>query len=100
MAPKKNKLKKMLSPPAPAPPPVDTNVDDDELMDDLFAQLDSKNETVKQESAAVLSEMNIDKVADKLDSAPKKDSKARHKARQVGPLCHGTTRGSSRNREI
>ncbi|KAI0664881.1 cysteine proteinase [Cubamyces menziesii] len=83
MAPKKNKLKKMLSPPAPAPPPVETNVDDDELMDDLFAQLDSKNESVKQESAAVLSEMNIDKVADKLESAPKKDSKARHKARQA-----------------
>ncbi|KAI0336458.1 cysteine proteinase [Cubamyces sp. BRFM 1775] len=83
MAPKKNKLKKMLSPPAHAPPPVEANVDDDDLMDDLFAQLDSKDESVKQESATVLSEMNIDKVADKLESAPKKDSKARHKARQA-----------------
>ncbi|KAI8998702.1 cysteine proteinase [Trametes punicea] len=82
MAAKKSKLKKMLSPPQ-APPPVDTTIDDDELMDDLLAQIDSKDETVKQESATVLNDMQIDKVADQLESAPKKDSKARYKARQA-----------------
>ncbi|KAI0637043.1 cysteine proteinase [Trametes polyzona] len=81
MAPKKNKLKKMLSP--PTPPPADTMVDDDELMDDLLAQLDSRDESTRKESATVLNEMQIGEVADKLESAPKKDSKARHKARQA-----------------
>ncbi|KAI0362014.1 cysteine proteinase [Trametes cingulata] len=71
----------MLSP--PTPPPADANMDDDELMDDLLAQLDSKDDSVKHESAAVLNEMQIDKVADQLESAPKKDSKARYKARQA-----------------
>ncbi|KAI0374815.1 cysteine proteinase [Pilatotrama ljubarskyi] len=81
MAPKKSKLKKMLSP--PTPPPADTNMDDDQLMDDLLAQLDSKDDSVKQESATVLNEMQIDKVADRLEAAPKKDPKARYKARQA-----------------
>ncbi|KAI9064361.1 cysteine proteinase [Trametes sanguinea] len=78
---KKNKLKKMLSPPTPAP--VETTVDDDELMDDLLAQLESRDDSVKKESANVLNEMQIDKVADQLESAPKKDPKARYKARQA-----------------
>ncbi|OSD01585.1 cysteine proteinase [Trametes coccinea BRFM310] len=78
---KKNKLKKMLSPPTPAP--VETTMDDDELMDDLLAQLESRDDSVKKESANVLNEMQIDKVADQLESAPKKDPKARYKARQA-----------------
>ncbi|KAI0646983.1 cysteine proteinase [Trametes meyenii] len=78
----KKKIKKIISPPPPAPT-ADTTVDDDDLMDDLLAQLDSKDESVKQESATVLNEMQIEKVADQLESAPKKDSKARHKARQA-----------------
>lgn len=81
MAQKKNKLKKMLSPPQPAP--MDDPVDDDALMDDLFAQLDSKNEVVREESATVLKEMQINEVAQKAEEASKKDSKARYKARQV-----------------
>ena len=85
MAPKKNKLKKMLSPPQP-PPPEDTTIDDDALMDDLLAQLDSRDDTVRQESATVLQEMQVQQVADQLENAPKKDSKARHKARQARPF--------------
>lgn len=83
MAPKnkRNKLKKMLSPPQSSPP--DNGVDDDALMDDLLAQLDSQNEVVKQESATVLQEMQVKQTADRLDSVPKKDSQARYKARQV-----------------
>ncbi|KAI0831231.1 cysteine proteinase [Trametes gibbosa] len=81
MAPKKNKLKKMLSP--PTPPPAETMADDNDLMDDLFAQLDSKDDGTRKESAIILNEMQIDQVADKLEAAPKKDGKARHKARQA-----------------
>ncbi len=81
MGAKKNKLKRMLSP--TTPPPVEPSADDDELMDDLFAQLDSRDGAVRHESATVLNEMQIDKVADQLESVPKKDGKARHKARQV-----------------
>ena len=81
MAPKKNKLKKMLSPPQPAP--VADSADDDALMDDLLAQLDSKDEVVREESVTVLKEMQINEIAQKAEEAPKKDSKARHKARQV-----------------
>ena len=87
MAPKKakSKLKKVLSPPQPALPQEDL-VDDDALMDDLLAQLDSKDEVVREETATVLQEMQVNKVAEELGSAPKKDSKARFKARQVRPL--------------
>lgn len=84
MGAKKNKLKRMLSP--TTPPPAEASADDDELMDDLFAQLDSKDGAVRHESATVLNEMQIDRVADQLESAPKKDGKARHKARQVRSL--------------
>ena len=86
MAPKKakSKLKKVLSPPQP-PLPQEDLVDDDALMDDLLAQLDSKDEVVREETATVLQEMQVNKVAEELSSAPKKDSKARFKARQVRP---------------
>lgn len=93
MGAKKNKLKRMLSP--TTPPPPETTADDDELMDDLFAQLDSKDGAVRHESATVLNEMQIDRVADQLESVPKKDGKARHKARQVmSPSTHPDSRPS------
>ncbi|KAH9893901.1 cysteine proteinase [Epithele typhae] len=84
MAPKKikNKIKKALSPPHSTSPPEPT-ADDDALMDDLMAQLDSKNGTVRQESATVLQEMQINQVAESAEDAAKKDSKARFKARQA-----------------
>ncbi|KAM5535222.1 hypothetical protein V8D89_011158 [Ganoderma adspersum] len=77
MAQKKSKSKKTVT-----PPPEDL-VDDDALMNDLLAQLDSKDEVVRQESATVLKEMKVDELANELDSAPKKDNKARFKARQA-----------------
>ena len=91
MAPKKakSKLKKMLSPQT-SPPQADL-VDDDALMDDLMAQLDSRDQTVCRETATVLQEMQVNQAAEELDSAPKKDSKARFKARQARLLlclCH------------
>ncbi|KAI1795944.1 cysteine proteinase [Ganoderma leucocontextum] len=83
MAQKKSKVKKMLSPSQPAPPPSEDLVDDDALMDDLLAQMDSKDEVVRQESATVFNDMNVQEVANDLDNAPKKDGKARFKARQA-----------------
>lgn len=56
--------------------------DDNELMDDLMAQLESKDTSTQVESANVLSEMQINKAADSASATPK-DSKARHKARQA-----------------
>ncbi|KAH7930819.1 cysteine proteinase [Leucogyrophana mollusca] len=82
---KRNKIKKILSPPqtdTPVPPPGD----DDELMNDLLAELDSRNQTVQGESAIVLAEMQAKKDSDRLESiAPtqKQDSKSRHQARQA-----------------
>ncbi|OBZ75475.1 OTU domain-containing protein 2 [Grifola frondosa] len=81
---KRNKIKKMFS----APPPPEPTVDDDELLDDLMAQLDSKSQTTREESATVLNEMHIDKVADDLETGSKQDSKSRFKARQVGSRFH------------
>lgn len=82
---KRNRVKKMLSPTRAItpPPPIDNAVDDDGLMDDLLAQLDSRDGAAQQQSAAVLHGMNIQEVADDRTAAPKQDSKARHKARQV-----------------
>lgn len=59
-------------------------MDDEDLMDDLMAQLDSNDQTVQAESAVVLNEMQIKQAADTPPPAtPKQDSKSRHKARQV-----------------
>ena len=87
---KRSKLKKALSPPfastkSPEPEPA---MDDDALMDDLMAQLDSRDTTVQAESATVLHEMNLNKAADTPPPAAsppsqKHDSKARHRARMV-----------------
>lgn len=71
--PKKNKVKKHL------PPPV-LNQDDNSLVDDLLAQLDSREE----ESANLLSALTVpgsDKAL--TDSVQKQDVKSRFKARQV-----------------
>ncbi|KAJ7046735.1 hypothetical protein C8F04DRAFT_207845 [Mycena alexandri] len=76
---KKNKLKKALDV-FPSPPPPE---DDGDLVDDLLAQLDSRDETVKQESANVLNDMQLNKQAHQLEGASKQDAKSRFKARQA-----------------
>lgn len=55
-------------------------------MDDLLAQLDSRDKTVQGESAAVLKDADLNAVADSLDSASKKDGKNRFKARQASSI--------------
>lgn len=83
MVQKKNKSKKSVTPPQLALQPSEDTRDDDALMEDLLAQLDSKDQVVRQESATVLQGMKVNEVANDLHNAPKKDSKARFKARQV-----------------
>ncbi|KAH9842789.1 uncharacterized protein C8Q71DRAFT_734582 [Rhodofomes roseus] len=86
---KRSKLKKALSPPfAAKSPEPEPNMDDDVLMDDLMAQLDSRDTSVHAESAAVINEMNINNAADTPPPAAsppsqKQDSKARHRARMA-----------------
>lgn len=80
---KRHKLKKMLSPATPPPPPPEQTLDDEELMDDLLAQLDSKDKTVQGVSATVINDMQLGQVADQIDKSPKQDSRSRHRARQV-----------------
>ncbi|GLB34996.1 putative OTU-like cysteine protease [Lyophyllum shimeji] len=75
---KKNKAKKAEStsqePPTPAV--------DDELMDELFAHLDSRDQTVQAESAAVINEVQTNEVA-RNEARSRKDVKSRFKARQA-----------------
>ena len=54
-------------------------------MDDLLAQLDSRDQTVQSESASVLNEMEVVKQAQSQDeeTTRKKDPKQRFLARQV-----------------
>ncbi|KAI0798077.1 cysteine proteinase [Abortiporus biennis] len=80
---KRQKLKKMLSPSSPPPPPMDSASNDDELMDDLFAHLDSQDQSVQKESANVLKEIHVQDVQQGTERSKKTDSKARHKARQA-----------------
>ncbi|KAJ7940683.1 hypothetical protein B0H13DRAFT_25410 [Mycena leptocephala] len=77
---KKNKLKKAVNSFPEASPPID---DDDGLVDDLLAQLDSRDEVVQQESANVLNDMQLNQQADQLEATSKQDAKSRFKARQA-----------------
>ncbi|THH12749.1 hypothetical protein EW146_g7402 [Bondarzewia mesenterica] len=79
MGSKRNKVKKFFS-----PSPSDTlpQADNTELMDDLLAHLDSKDQAVQQESATVLNEMQINEVV-KDRSNGKSKSRDRFKERQA-----------------
>ena len=79
---KRSKVKKLLSPTRAASPPPEQIADDDALMDDLMAQLDSKDTVAQQEAATVLTEVSVQKAAEVAD-APQKSSRTRHQARQV-----------------
>lgn len=80
---KRNKLKKAFSP-ITSPQPTEAAVEDEELMDDLLAQLDSRDQTVQAESATVLQEMTIQQAASD-DGSRKQDAKSRFRARQASP---------------
>lgn len=84
---RKNKIKKLVSPSHNSTPDQAQTEDNNALVDDLFAELDSRNQTVQQESATVLLEMQQNQenaVGDNARSVKKKqDSKSRHEARQA-----------------
>lgn len=83
MGGKRKKLKEILSLPPSTPPPIPT-VEDDELLDDLFAQLDSNDKTVQNVSAEVINDIQLSQLHEKEDAQkPKKDSKTRFLERQV-----------------
>lgn len=83
---KRSKVKKFLSPARPATPP-EPALHDDELMDHLLAQLDSRDQATREETSIVVNEMHPTQVAENLEAATKQDSKSRHKARQVRLLA-------------
>ncbi|KAF8894574.1 OTU-domain-containing protein [Infundibulicybe gibba] len=80
---KRNRLKKALSPSEPAQPSPDNLDDDDELMNDLLAQLDSRDQVVQVESATILNDMQLTERAKDLGADQKPDPKSRYVARQA-----------------
>jgi hypothetical protein len=85
------KLKKAASPPTPTPPQQDDSPadntgsgDDAGLLDDLLAELDSRDPVVKQEAGAVITEVQLNAEPD-VSALPseKKSSKRRFKERGV-----------------
>ncbi|KAF9005609.1 hypothetical protein BDQ17DRAFT_1240107 [Cyathus striatus] len=78
---KRNKVKK--PPPSYPDPPLPPMDQDEDLVNDLLAQLDSRDRVVQKESANVLNQMQLNKQADDWDSQPKQDAKSRFKARQA-----------------
>jgi hypothetical protein len=81
MGSKKNKVKKALS----SSPSQHNNVVDDDLINDLLTELDSRKKTVQEESAAVLEEI----LTAQTDAVPDKSgSKNRFRARQVRSFHH------------
>ncbi|KAF8902128.1 hypothetical protein CPB84DRAFT_900813 [Gymnopilus junonius] len=72
------------SKPTPLPPPPPMDSADDDLMNDLLTQLDSRDQNVQIESAQVLNDMNLNQKADNIEaSSSRKDPKSRFKARQA-----------------
>ncbi len=88
MAGPRKKLRKAGNGLPPPPPPPE--VDDDDLMNDLMTQLDSRDGTVRAESAAVLQDMTLEKDIVKEEKSQGKRSKDRFKERQVGPFFSST----------
>lgn len=83
---KRNKLKKLVSPSASNDDfQPKSAAEDDDLVNDLLAQLDSRDGDVQKESAQVLKEMQMEQHADRMEASPpaKQDAKSRYKARQV-----------------
>jgi OTU domain-containing protein 6 len=89
---RKNKMKKLVSPSHNSTPDQARIEDNNELVDDLLAELDSRNQTVQQESATVLREIQEHQESTVNDNArpakKKQDSRSRHEARQVN-ICSG-----------
>lgn len=68
---------------AATPLPLAMEPEESTLMDDLLEQLDSRDQTVQQESAKVLNAMVLDEKAEEIEGRPKQTAKDRFQARQV-----------------
>jgi len=77
MARKRDKIKKVFSPPPAEPAPQDGG---DTLEDDLFAQLDAKDAEVRKEAAVVLQSVESAKSEESVEKS-RKDSRSRFEAR-------------------
>ena len=82
MARKRDKIKKVFSPPPAEPAPQD---DGDTLEDDLIAALDAKDAEVQKQAAVVLQSVESAKSEDSLGKS-KKDSRSRFEARAVSHI--------------
>ena len=78
---KRAKLKKAFASAPISPPP--SNVENQELMDDLLAQLDSRDKQVQSETATIINDISNNM---QNEVQGKRDAKSRFLARQV---CHG-----------
>ncbi|QRV86016.1 OTU-like cysteine protease [Ceratobasidium sp. AG-Ba] len=76
MARKRDKIKKVFSPPPPEPEPQEA----DTLEDDLFAALDARDAETQKEAAAVLQSVESAKSEEAVEKS-KKDSRNRFQAR-------------------
>ena len=97
MGSKKNRIKQAFAP-SPAPNDNDnsvynSNAIDDDLVDELLTALDSRDATVRRESATVLEEVQTEQVAAQAAPPDKAGSKSRFKARQVRPVHHACAAG-------
>lgn len=83
MGGKRKKVKDILSSSLNPQPPAST-VEDDELLDDLIAQLDSNDKTVQDTSAEVIKDIHRSQLQETRETRKlKKDSKTRFLERQV-----------------
>lgn len=82
---KRNKSKKSTSATPTDTLPPQLSLPDDELMEDLFAALDSRDKQTQQESITESQGTLVNKVIEERIEAPsrKQNSKVRHLARQV-----------------
>jgi len=71
-------------------PPLQVDVDDDGLLDELVAQLGAEDGAVQENAATIIQELDQTNKAEEADSkSSKKDSRARFEARKVG--CRSQT---------
>lgn len=80
----KKKSRKAAAPVSELPPPLQTDVDDDGLLDELVAQLGSEDGAVQENAATIIQELDQTNKAEEAESkSSKKDSRARFEARKV-----------------
>jgi len=80
---RKSKAKSKHTMNAPDISPMTVSDDDDDLMNDLLSQLDSRDQAVKEESPTILNEMQLEDQVNELEAKSKRTAKDRFQARRV-----------------